>query len=261
MSFLQTPYGRLAYTDHGGAGTPVLALHGFLLGQKMFDHQVQRLSEFRWITVDSFGHGAADDGCEGFTFWYLARYANEILRVLDVEKAFWAGMSQGGFIGLRGALAYPESVQGLILISTETRAASPESFQNYYRTSKAWSSSGPSSNLLDQIAANLFDGYREYWGEWQDLWRSLPWQRLDNAAQCVLERDDLTPRLGDISCPALVVVGEEDHDIAPDIQYELSDKLPGSRAPFVVPGGTHAVNVTHPEAVNERIREYIGENR
>ena len=71
-----------------------------------------------------------------------------------------------------------------------------------------------------------------------------------------MTRDDVTDRLGDITCPALVVHGTEDVSISMDKAEALAAGLPGS-GPVVKVGGAHAANLTNPEPVNAAIREFL----
>lgn len=69
-------------------------------------------------------------------------------------------------------------------------------------------------------------------------------------------REDLHDRLAEIGVPALVIHGEADASIAPEIGRNLADGL--QNAEFViVPGAGHAANLTHPELVNPQIERFL----
>jgi pimeloyl-ACP methyl ester carboxylesterase len=73
----------------------------------------------------------------------------------------------------------------------------------------------------------------------------------------LLTRDDLTDRLGEITCPALVVHGDADAAIPVEKAQALVEGLPGAVPLVLVSGGGHAANLTHPEPVNAALRTFL----
>ena len=71
-----------------------------------------------------------------------------------------------------------------------------------------------------------------------------------------MTRDDMTDRLGEITCPAIVIHGTEDTAITMDRAEALAAGLPGA-GPVVKVGGAHAANLTNPGPVNEAIVEFL----
>jgi pimeloyl-ACP methyl ester carboxylesterase len=70
-------------------------------------------------------------------------------------------------------------------------------------------------------------------------------------------RDDLTPRLGEITCPAIVFHGDADAAI-PMEQAEALQRGLGNCVELVrIPGAGHASNLSHPEAVNGPLRDFL----
>ena len=70
-------------------------------------------------------------------------------------------------------------------------------------------------------------------------------------------RDDITDRLGEISCPALVVHGDADAAIPVERARTLVDRIPDARPLVLIPGAGHAANLTHPDLVNPPIRAFL----
>src|SRR5246127_231698 len=103
---------EINYTDSGGTGPAVVFSHGFLMDHTMFDQQVAALTpEYRVIAWDERGHGGTR-ATGPFTYWDSAADALALLDHLGIERAVLAGMSQGGFLSLRAALAAPDRVRG-----------------------------------------------------------------------------------------------------------------------------------------------------
>ena len=72
-----------------------------------------------------------------------------------------------------------------------------------------------------------------------------------------MHRDDITPRLGEITCPSLVIHGTADAAIPFLKAEQLRDLLGGSTTLVAIDGGPHAANMTHPEPVNEAIVQFL----
>ena len=75
---------------------------------------------------------------------------------------------------------------------------------------------------------------------------------------CLFDRDDLTDRVSEITCPTIIFHGTADLSIEPDKAQALSDLLPGSTGVVLIEGGPHASNLTHPEQVNGPLLEFLG---
>ena len=74
---------------------------------------------------------------------------------------------------------------------------------------------------------------------------------------CLLDREDITDRLGEIECPAIVFHGTADQSIEMEKAEQLSRDLPGSTGVVRIEGGPHASNLTHSEAVNVSLLEFL----
>ena len=72
-----------------------------------------------------------------------------------------------------------------------------------------------------------------------------------------MDRDDITGRLGEVSCPALIVHGSEDAAIPVARAEKMRDGLAGPTTFTLIEGGPHASNVTHPDAVNTEIVNFL----
>ncbi|MEA2347991.1 MAG: hypothetical protein QOG62_1778, partial [Thermoleophilaceae bacterium] len=70
------------------------------------------------------------------------------------------------------------------------------------------------------------------------------------------KRDDISDRVGELTMPALVVHGTEDLAIGIDVARALAATLPTADL-VEVEGAGHAANLTHSEAVNPPLREFL----
>jgi 3-oxoadipate enol-lactonase len=163
-------------------------------------------------------------------------------------------MSQGGFLSLRAALAYSERVRALILIDTQAGGEDPATLEGYNQMRDIWLAQGPEP--VQEAVASIILGPGD-WSEWFAKWAKLDRDQFALAYQCLVERDDITDRLGEITCPALIVHGTADNAIPIDKAEKLSKGIAGPTTFVSVPGAPHAANMTHPEVVNPPLLEFL----
>ena len=117
---------KISYTETG-KGTTVVMLHGFLENQTMWQDFVPELSKKnRVITIDLLGHGQTE--CLGYVHSMedQADMVHAVLHELKIRKAVLIGHSMGGYIALAFAELYADSVKGIVLLNSTSRADSDE---------------------------------------------------------------------------------------------------------------------------------------
>ena len=120
----------ICYTDQG-KGTAVVLLHGFLENQSMWNAILPELiKKNRIITVDLLGHGATE--CLGYVHSMedQADVVHHVLNELKIRKAVFIGHSMGGYVALAFAELYPDTVKGIVLVNSTSRADSDERKRN-----------------------------------------------------------------------------------------------------------------------------------
>ena len=249
---------RIAYDDTGGDGPALLFSHGFLMDRTMFEHQVAALFDrYRCITWDERGFG--ETPAEGpFTYWDSADDAVALLDHLGVDRAAFIGMSQGGYLSLRAALAHPDRVAALVLIDSGVHVDDPETLAGYRGMIDHWLSDEPLGEV-GQMVAGLILGEPSLMEQWIAIWESRDRSTIAHPATALLERDDISDRVAEITCPVLIVHGEEDQAIPIETARDLCAALPDCRGFVPVPGAAHAPNMTHPEVVNPAIEAFLAE--
>lgn len=249
---------RLYFEDSGGDGMVVSLGHGFLMDSDMFGAQVRALApRHRVITWDQRGHGRTESTDEPFTYWDSADDLAALLDHLGVDRAVVGGMSQGGFVALRFALRYPDRTAGLVLIDTQAGREDPEKVPQYDLMHDVWVSSGTNDQLLDMIAAIIIGNERPEAASWIAKWRARDPSGLTPIYRTLMDRDDVTDRLGEITAPAIVIHGTEDTAIDMALADELCRRLPGCEGVVTIEGAGHASNETHPEPVNRALEDFI----
>ena len=247
----------ICFADTEGDGPAVIFSHGFLMDHQMFAPQVAALApEFRVITWDERGFGKTDFDGGPFTYWDSAEDCLGLLDTLGIERAVLGGMSQGGFVSLRAALLAPERVRALVLIDTQAGTEDRERLPAYRQMQQTWLAAGPVDQLTETIA-DLIIGDPVLSESWIAKWKELPRENMGPAGDCLFERDDISGRLGEIACPAIVFHGTADKSIEIEKAQALCRGLSGCTGVVAVEGAPHASNLTHPAQVNGPLLDFL----
>ncbi|MEZ5229618.1 MAG: alpha/beta hydrolase [Acidimicrobiales bacterium] len=117
--------------------------------------------------------------------------------------------------------------------------------------------------VVDQVltgVAGLILGEPDLTAEWMPKWKQLIANSdITIAGGALLDRDDVTDRLGEVACPVLIVHGTEDQAITLDQARVVADGVQDCRGFVEVPGAAHAANLSHPEVVNPPLAVFLAE--
>ena len=147
---------KISFSDTG-KGTAIVLLHGFLENQWMWDGFVASFSKkYRIITIDLLGHGQTE--CLGYVHSMEdnADMVHAVLSELRIRKAIFVGHSMGGYVALALAELYPETIKGLVLLNSTSRADSEERKKNRDRAIVAVKQNY--TNFIRLSITNLFSG-------------------------------------------------------------------------------------------------------
>jgi 3-oxoadipate enol-lactonase len=248
----------IAYSDSGGDGPAVVLSHGYLMDSSMFDLQVAALApEYRVIAWDERGFGGTR-ASGSFSYWDSATDVIGLLDHLGIGQAVLGGMSQGGFLSLRAALLAPDRVRALILVDSQAGQEDPAAAPAYEQLDQAWLEHGPApvQDIVASIILGPPDGPVDY-APWFAKWAAIDRQELHLAFRCLMDRDDITGRLGEITCPTLILHGTADAAISMDRAEEVEAGLGGKTRLVQIDGGSHAANLSNPDQVNVAMLEFL----
>ncbi|WP_377299358.1 alpha/beta fold hydrolase [Rhizobium sp. SGZ-381] len=120
-SDLETSHGRLAYSDTGGDGMPVVMVHANSLCKESFAPQIDALKDrYRVLAIDLLGHGASSNAIEPRRSYSIPGYASaveELLQGLGVLEFVGVGHSLGGHVVLE-MLGSSLPIRGAFLFGT-----------------------------------------------------------------------------------------------------------------------------------------------
>jgi len=255
----------------GGAGRPILLLHGFTgRGTAWGDHARAFARIGRVVTVDLPGHGRSAVAAPArMTVERTADDLATILRRLDAAPATVIGYSLGARIAVRLAVAHPDVVSALVL---ESPSAGLET------EAERGTRRAADEALAQRIESRGIEAFVAEW-ERQPVFAShasLPPARaariramrlantpeglaasLRGAGQGSME--PLFDRLGGIDAPTLVIAGTLDERGRPRAK-RVADGIPGARLALIDNAG-HNPHDEQPRAFRRLALDFLQEDR
>ncbi len=118
---VRTDDGVILAGEEAGEGPPIVLLHGLTATRRyvVMGSRLLERSGHRVIAYDARGHGRSGPAPDPTAYGYerLARDLKAVLDSLGIARAAFAGASMGAHTILRFALAHPERVAGLGLVT------------------------------------------------------------------------------------------------------------------------------------------------
>jgi 2-succinyl-6-hydroxy-2,4-cyclohexadiene-1-carboxylate synthase len=234
----------------------LVLLHGFASTRGLWDATISHLSpeRYRPLALDLPGHGSEAKAPVPITFEGCVAH----VLASSPEAFVLVGYSMGGRLALHVALAAPERVSRLVLISATAGIDDPQ--ERAARRAR-------DRRLAEQIEQGTIEGFIE-------RWRSQPMFADDPPEVDALARAQMAPnrpagvaaalrgigtgemaplwnRLGELTMPVTIVVGERDRKFRA-VAERMARDLQAARL-VVVPGG-HVLPLESPEAVAQAVR-------
>ncbi len=236
---------RLRVAVSGDGEPTFVCLHGLVDSLAIWDRVAGPLAgRGRVVRVDQRGHGGSEAPAGPYRREDLAADVAALIRALDLERAVLVGHSMGGIVAMATALAHPERVAGLVLIGTASQC-NEKTAGWYERIAQAGEREGLAGlvrSIYGPDSRKTLDGDAKGIAAVTRVLKSL-------------HEAPLTPRLAEIRCPALLVVGDRD-PMGPKASSILADALPGAQL-VTVPDCGHWVHVAKPEVVLEAIDGFL----
>ncbi len=253
----------LAYDDHG-IGLPVLFLHAFPLNRQMWQAELTALladERYRLVALDWRGFGESDITTPVSTMELFADDVAGLMEALGIQRAVLCGLSMGGYATFAFLRKYPQRVAGLILADTRPGADSPEAQANRENVARIAETQGTGAIADLQVPRVLSEYTRQHHPEVELRVRQMidaaTAQGIAAASRGMGQRGDSTDLLAGITCPTLIVVGEQDVLTPPIVVQEYAAQIPGAQCVVIQHAG-HLSNLEQPEAFLQVVRGFLG---
>lgn len=211
---------RIYYEVTGNENSPaLLVLHGGFGNLEDFNTVLPGLDkDFRVIGIDSRGHGKSTLGEHELTYERIQKDVARVLEHLAVDTVRIIGFSDGGIVAYRLASFTSLHIEKLVTIGASWHLKHIE----------------PNRELFSKVTG---ESWRKKFPDTYDMYQKLnPEPDFDSLAQASVNMWlDTNPSghpneaVKDISCPLLIVRGDDDHLVSRETVCELSGIVKNSR--------------------------------
>lgn len=249
--------GTMLFYREAGEGPLAVFIHGFPLDHSVWLDQLEGLAHVRrCVTLDLRGYGKSDATTDRIlTMEMLADDVAGLVEALGANGADIVGLSMGGYVALALWELRPNLVRSLTLIDTRAAADSVEG---------RGKRDAMIDRLLDQGRAALADemvlgllGSKPSVQVQARLRSMIEGTRYETMVASIIgmkDRADRSALLQGVEVPALVIGGEEDALISPDVMRAMAKEIPGART-SIIAGAGHLPPLERPDSVNEALIE------
>jgi 3-oxoadipate enol-lactonase len=244
------------------SGAPVLLIQG--LGAEKNSWNIQRAAlALRWRTValDNRGAGRSDKPAGPYDLEQMADDAVAVMDAAGVDAAHVVGLSMGGAISQILALTQPDRVRSLTLIATACRN---HRWRGELLAGWAEDVSDKGTSALGREAARWLIGPRSFRRLLPALGLLGPLGVMSGGTgfvsqvHALLATDDALAReLGNIDCPTMVMVGNQDILTPRGDAEEIARSIPTAEL-VVISGAAHGLHIEHALTVNRLLLDFLG---
>ena len=247
------------YETHGTTGPWLTLSHSLACSTAMWAPQIAEFSRnYRVLSFDTRGHGQTDAPDGNYTLEQLADDLAGLLRHLGIAQTHFCGLSMGGMIGQTFALKYPGVFLSLTLADTTSRY--PADAAGVWADRITLAKAQGMKPLVEPTLARWFtEGFR---AARPDIMKTIGAQiaatPVAGYAGCcaALPKINATARLKEITCPVLVIVGEQDMGTPLAMAEEIHANAPGSKLSVLSPAA-HLSNLEQPEAFSAALAAFL----
>ena len=257
--------------DHGGAGRPVVLIHGWPLSSEAWAPQVSALlaAGHRVIACDRRGFGRSDKPASGYDYDTLAGDLQRVMESRDLRDVTLVGFSMGGGEVARFIARFGESrLRSVVFAAAVTpcllkTADNPEGplTPEEARQKKA---------ALAQDRDAFFDAFTRNFFSAHGKLQVTQVQRAEAIALCLqsaphaalacmdaFSTTDFRADLKRVTVPTLVIHGDADAIVPLEASGERTHRAISHSQMVVIRGAPHGLNLSHAQAFNDALLTFL----
>lgn len=234
---------QMYYETHGGAGRPMILIHGGLASSEMFGPILPALSANHVVIApDLQGHGRTADIDRPIDIRLMADDVASLIDHLGLDRPDVVGYSLGGGVAFQTAVRYPDKIGKLVMASAHIRR---DAIPAEMLAQQAQVSAAAAEFMKD---TPMYELYQRVAPRPEDFGRLL-----DKIGTSMQVDFDFSQEVRDLQVPTMIVAA--DADMAPPSHYVEAFKLldgglrdggwmgegrpKGGHALAILPGLTH----------------------
>lgn len=269
-----TPAAEVYYQDcnpSGTAGTVVL-IHGWPLSHRMWEYQINALTEagYRVVAYDRRGFGSSAMRWGGYDYDTFAADLKDLLDELDVRDVTLVGFSMGGgevarYFGRYGAdrvgkAVFVSSVVPFMLKTDDNPDGVPKKVFDDMMAS------------VKEDRPTFLDGFGKDFVNYDKLSDRISEDLLHYTKHIALKAQphatqqcitafgttDFRPDMSKITVPTMFVHGDADQIVPLDVSAKQGHQMVEGSRLEVIEGAPHGLNFTHTDRLNELFLDFLG---
>ena len=255
----------IAYTQiPASADAPrIVYVHSLALDRSIWNGVIDRLTgSAEQVALDCRGHGRSGRSGMPYSVEQLADDVADVLDHLDWPSVTVVGCSMGGCVAQAFAGRHPDRTDAAVFVDT-TAWYGPSAAADWAARADAAKKKGMNALVPFQLDRWFGDDFRE---THPDLMAALAEVFVANdldsyASTCaMLGAADLRASAENVSCPSIVVVGEDDQATPPAMAADLAERVHACQL-VIVPGTRHLTPVENPDTVVEVVHRLWANGR
>jgi 3-oxoadipate enol-lactonase len=266
---------NLFYKESGSGPETIVFSHGLLMDHTMFEPQRAVFEkQYRVIAYDHRAQGLSDDpgyGAAGghspdrqygYDMDTLADDAAALIKALHAVPCHFAGLSMGGFVGMRLAAHHPELIRTLTLMNTtatKEKAVNRLKYVMLAQFVKLFSPAPFTPIAVQELfgrTTRLSAERRPMLEQWTGKLRARPRNIARSLLAVMNRREFRSDELAAIRCPTLIITGEDDTAQPPANSKSMLAGIRGARL-VNIPGAGHSSSLETPEAVTAAMHDLL----
>ena len=237
---------RLAVATNGAVGTgpTIVMLHeglGSITQWRDFPDQMHTATGLPVLTYDRAGYGRSDAGTSQYAADFLHREALEtlplVLERFDIHQPILIGHSDGASISLIAAAS--DSLDPLAVITIAAHIFVEQAGLDGVQAAKS------NREQIVQGMSRHHDRPEIAFDRWSDIWLDPSFATFD-----------IRQNLDRITCPLLVIQGEQDEYATPEMVHGVTQRVSHAVGKFI-PDCGHIAHKDQPKLLIDIIRKFL----
>ena len=249
-NFIELKKGFTYYDiDNRSSEKTLVFIHGFSVPSYIWNKTYNTAMEkgFKVIKLDLYGRGFSDNPNVDYTDELFAKQVIELLLELEISKATFLGLSNGGRVISKIADLKPNMVENLVYVSAS-------SFNNHENLENKDVSMDEINNFIENRYPTISSGqlldfkYPENYPDWDDKYEEL--LKFDGFARALISTlknhvnlDSENKEISDSNKTVYTIWGDSDSVVVYNQIKDKLNKLLPNRFEYIVPNSGHLPHI------------------
>ena len=248
--------GKKIYYEMHGEGEPLVMVNGIMMScDSWLPFREALTSRYKLVIFDMVDQGRSDKMTDDppYTQDYHVEIMKDLFDQLGLKKFHLFGISYGGEVAIKFALAHQQRLHSLILANTPFKTTGMLRYcaQRWEDVFKSYDGISFFREVSQSIyAENFYEKNAEWLKEKEEFFKqALPKEWYDGMVRMLHSGDTYDPEeeLHKIKVPTLVIGGSEDRLTPPIYQRQIAERIPNSSL-VIVEGAAHVLPYEKPYA-------------